>query len=289
MIDQTTTYVTCMYNHLHGTIYGGRNRFDMYVESMRSLSMLGANIVCYTSENELEEITRAFERYEVTGITLKTFDLFEQNYHNFIVQMKEDNPKEYIDDFFWQNRNPHIMWGKTRMIMKALESYPSTSNVFWIDAGLSSSSLIRHCYFPNIKTGQYYYSEGLFSKHFTEGIVTASQNRILSILHTAPHNRPIPEYYNRTSYTLHNCSMVGGLFGGNVDKMKSFCNIFDEYIEKMILRREMFSEESIYSGINNDYKELFENFYFDTFYHEDWQDVSIGTQITFSSILEGFL
>lgn len=283
------TYVTCMYNNLHGTVYGGRNRFNMYIESMRSLSKLNANIICFTSESEIGGISKALNSHGVNNVNIEKFDIFSQDYHAFIMRMKESNPSVYIKDFFWENRSPHVMWGKTRMIRQAILNNPSSSKFFWIDAGLSSSSIIRHRYFPLLHEQKYYYSEGLFGDRFTRGLVSAAKDKIFALLHTRPNNQPIPKYYNLTDYTLKNCAMIGGLFGGDTVKMVTFCDAFDVYIDKMDRRNEMFSEESIYSGIYNDNTRWFQPFYFNTFYHEDWPNTNIDTDITFSSILEGLI
>ena len=83
--------------------------------------------------------------------------------------------------------------------------------------------------------------------------------------------------------------MIGGLFGGNKNKMLEFCNLFEEYLPNIIASDELYSEESIYSGILNDNKDMFSTMVFDTFYHKDWGSAFNSDNIPFTSVIEKFI
>lgn len=279
--------VTCMYNKLYDTALGGRNRESAYKESMLSLSKMAYDIVCYTSPEEVGGIRKFFLDNDIKNVEVKPLDLTSLYFHGAVCAIKNANPSIYKEEFFWTQRCPEVMWGKTFMIMDALNSATKRyTHAFWIDAGLSSSSMIRHSYFPHLEDNMHYYSEGLFTKSFIENIVP-DDDKIFALIHAHPNNPPIPERYTKTSYSNGN-AMIGGFYGGGVDNMVKFHAACVDYINAMLHNWELFSEESYYSGIYNDAPELFRAYIFDTFYHEDWPAIYVKSDVTFSSILEKF-
>lgn len=206
------------------------------------------------------------------------------------MKIKDASPEIYYGgDIFWYMRCPEIMWGKTRLISKVIEQNPDIDAIHWIDAGLSSASILRHKYFPNAHLVDHYNSEGFFTEKFFANLSEYSKDGIFAALHTRPNNARIPERYNEKPYSGVHCAMIGGIFGGNVTLMKQFCDSFEQYITKMLANSEIFSEEAVYTGIFNDNSKMFKPIYFDTFYHEEWGDAYCPTDVSFTQVLEIFL
>ncbi len=285
----SSVLVTAMYNGLSDTEYGGRNRDKMYLDSLKSLNDMHHPILCFVNPKDHLYNKWKFEELNMQYITRIPFDIFSQDFSGNIIQIKNKYPEIYKNgDDIWKHRCVELMWSKTRMISTAIRMMgESIDNVFWIDAGLSNSSIIRHKYFKNIGNGDFYSSQGLFIPRFVFNLVKHSQGKILSIRHTQPHNYPIPEKFNKNKYN-DNYSMIGGLFGGNIEYMNKFCSIFEEYITKLLINEELYSEESIYTGIHNDNIRMFTDMTFDTFYHQNWEEYD-QNQVAFTSIIEKFI
>lgn len=283
-------FVTCLYHGLDGTKYGGRNRYTMYVESLVSISKTNVPIYCYIFDRDYESLTSYFAERGINNIKLISHDILAEDFHNTIMNIKDSNPELYYgDDIFWKSRCPEIMYGKTRLITKTIQDHPQFDSFFWIDAGLSNSSVMRHKYFPEIHNAQHHHSEGIFTENFIQSLVDFASDKILALLHTMPNNFRLPERYNQKPYGNDNYAMIAGLFGGKSDLMLTFSQKFEEYLSKTFASGELFAEESIYTGIVNDNPEMFNSLKFDTFYNEDWADAYSKHQVSFASIIDKFI
>lgn len=282
-----TVLVTCMFNRTYSTKLGGRNRENMYKESLPCIAKMNVDIICFTSPEEYEDTCQFFKNNGLSNVKVLKYDLLQQDYHADIMRIKDSAPQTYYGELFWQTRCAHIMWGKTRMLQHVISRY-QYKQVFWIDAGLSSSSLMWSEYFPKIKSDKYYYSEGIFTDRFLQSLEKSGETRILALLHNFPNNAPIAAEYNLTPYE-DGAAMIGGLFGGPSKHMEWFCAYFEDYVNKVLARNFLISEESIYSGIYNDFKDRFNVMRFDTFYNEDWEGVYNPNHVSFASILKKFM
>lgn len=280
-----TVLVTCMFNNTYSTPLGGRNRETMYKESLPCIAKMPVDIICFTSTEEYHGICEFVQDNCLTNVTVLTYDLTAQDYHSRIMQVKDSDPATYYDELFWQTRCPHIMWGKTRMLSHVIANY-DYNQLFWIDAGLSASSFMWEKYFPLIDTHQkYYYSEGMFTETFLNSLKYLGKQKIFGILHTRPNNMPIAAEFNSRPYDDYS-AMIGGLFGGPRHHMQWFCSHFEDYVNRVLDKNMLISEESIYSGIHNDFKDSFNTLRFDTFYNEDWGDIYNPNTISFATILQ---
>lgn len=285
-----TALVTCIYNGLSGTKYGGRNRDKMYRDSLSSIAKSGIPIFCFVFPEHKEELQKYFTDKNLHNVRVIEHDILSEDFHADIMRIKDASPEIYYNgDIFWHVRCPEIMWGKTRLISRIIDQNPEIETIHWIDAGLSNASILRHRYFPNIHLADHYSSEGFFTEKFFTNLSEYSKDGIFAALHTRPNNARIPEHYNETPYSGVNCAMIGGIFGGNVEFMKKFCDSFEHYIHKMLAATEIYSEEAVYTGIFNDNPDLFKPIYFDTFYNEDWPDAYCPSHVSFVQVLETFL
>jgi hypothetical protein len=277
-----------MYNGLHVTKCGGRNRDNMYKDSLASIAECGLPIYCYVFPEHVEELQKYFNDKNLTNVSIIGHDILSEDYHTPIMAIKESNPNLYFNNIFWQQRCPEVMYGKTRMLQRVIQSFPQYEKIYWIDAGLSSSSILRHKFFPFLSNDKHYISSNFFTKELFDNLDVYTKDGMFAAFHTRPNNLPIPEKYNKTPYSIRN-AMIGGLFGGNVLQMKQFCELFETYIQKMLENKELYAEESAYTGIANDHPELFNPITFDTFYNEDWGKIYNSSEISFAQIFDNFL
>jgi len=278
-------FVTCIYDGYNGTIFGGRkSRKTYYMESLKSICNIGHTIYCFTSENLYDELSSHFSQFN--NLILIKKELTEFWFSNSILEIKNEKPDLFVSPIFWKDRNCHIMWGKTEML-KIIMKKENPNYIFWIDAGLSSDQLFPHEYFPNPKNRNY--SVGIFNNYFIMEIIKHIKNRIISIHHTVPNNRPLPEkYYNITS-NRRTHAMLGGFFGGRVEHMDIFCCVCTSKILDIINNKELFSEESIYSTIVHENENIFRIQMFDSFYHKDWGNRYNENRKPFSDCFKQFI
>ena len=64
--------------------------------------------------------------------------------------------------------------------------------------------------------------------------------------------------------------------------MLQYINKSKEVIEQILQVDEICTEQEIMAYINTTNREWFKNWYFDTFYHEDWKNIFTPGQISFS-------
>jgi hypothetical protein len=281
-------FVTCIYDGYHGTPFGGRpDREKYYRESLKSISNIGYPIYCFTSSDTFHQICNEFKEYNNIFVIKK--DLTDFWFSNSIFQIKIEKSDPYLKSRFWIDRNCHIMWGKTEMIRHVMNSVNITVDyLFWIDAGLSSSLLFPHEYFHDVKNNPNK-SVGIFNKNLIQNILNDIENKIISICHTIPNNRPLPKRFYHIDTNMRTDSMIGGFFGGRKEFMDIFCCLCVSKIVDIINDKELFSEESIYSTISHENKNLFKTIMFDSFYHRDWGHLHNPNKVAFSDYFEKFI
>lgn len=287
---RSSALVTCIYNGLSDTKYGGRNRDSMYKDSLVSIAECGLPIFCYSFLEHVEELHDYFTTHGVHNIEVVPYDILSEDFHTGIMSIKNRHPDVYYNgDVFWRHRCPEIMWSKTRLIRHTLANNKCLSKIYWIDAGLSNASILRHKYFPRYETYEHYRSAGFFTNDLFEALDKHSDNGMFAAFHTRPNNARIPDHFNRKPYGTMYYAMIGGLFGGNISQMLTFCSIFETYIDKMLQSDVLYSEESVYTGISNDNPDLFNPMVFDTFYNEDWGEIYSPSEISFAKIFDKLL
>jgi hypothetical protein len=280
-------FVTCIYNNLYNTKFGGRNvRDPRYRESLVAIAKTGVPIYCYTSPNDYPALDRYFNSFGITNIKLIVLDLADIPFHKDIQRIKDANPEIYTD-FFWTQRCVEIMWGKILMIERTLIQNPDIENLFWIDAGLLHNDAIcfpKYAIADAPSTPEIGLS--LFNEDFIPKLKKYIDNKVLLVVHEQPHNKPIAEKYNTNQYNnIHHC-VVGGFFGGNRDGMLYLTKAFFEKMDKIIADNIVCSEEGIITGAYIDNPEIFKLFGFDSWYHEGWGDWHNPTLRNFSNVFD---
>lgn len=267
-----TIFVTCIYNNLSRTKFGGRNhRNERYLSSIKILSNMDVPIICYTSSSDYDEVSGFLNNNNITNVTLKIKELSDIVYHTKIQTIKSESPEQY-SDLFWSERCVELMFGKLIMINEIIDEYPNAENVYWIDAGLSHNDVIaspKYCSNTDMKANRRYRALSLFNPRLVKKINEYLDGNILLMEATLPHNNPIPQKYNKNPYINHH-GAVGGLFGGNSQKMKLVCKSFFEKVDAILNDNLLYGEENILFAVYVDNPQLFKTFQFETWYHEGW-------------------
>ena len=195
---QSTLLVTCMYNGLAGSRFGGRrNRDTFYRESLATIARASQlPILCFVSANELELHQRFFQS-RPHQITWATIELTEFPHSNAIQRIKAQEFEQY-STIEWQQRCVEIMWGKFHLLAKAMARHPNTENFFWVDAGLANTQIISTKYTSAqaLQDGDFHRVDAAFSSALFSRILAVAKDRVMAIGTTVPHNLPVPEYYN---------------------------------------------------------------------------------------------
>lgn len=261
-----TKIVTCIYNNLYGTVFGGRHsRENHYLYSLISLlKMNDADFVVYTSKEEIKNLEHTVNKLNATDVNIefKVFDLHStKNFH------KIHSLKDY-EETKKSDRCIEIQYNKFHFLQKELDE--KYSNIFWVDAGLSHIGIIHPKHLKKSNTQQQYYESHLFNNTLLKNIIRKLNNKIYIIgkNNSGVHfcSSTIPEkYYKQFDNKLH---IIGGIFGGESNNVSKYINLFDEILTKL-LEDGLYSEEQIMTCIYYNYKELFSLDEFDMWWHDE--------------------
>lgn len=264
-----TAFVTCLYDNLINTKFGGRpNRFGRYTESLKAIADCNVDIFCFISNTHLEQLKNIF--VDKKNVTFIVQELDEFLYHDRIQELKNTVDR---NDVYWQHRCVEIMWGKFLYIQRVLELEPTLEKVYWIDAGLSHRDVISPKYTDSELLEKHITERNylLFTPKFIEKLNNWVGDKIFMILATTPHSKPIAEKYNNVPYDVF-YGATGGFFGGDVTKMKTACNSFFSKVDKLLDDAVLMGEEHIMAGVRIDNIEDYKIFTFDSWHHEGWGD-----------------
>ena len=268
----STVLVTCIYNGLSNTRYGGRlNRDQFYRESLATIARSsGLPILCFMPAAEIPVHDSFFEGrpHHITWVPQELADI---PHSSEIQRIKTSHPEDY-STYAWQERCVEVMWGKFHMLQQALEHFPHAEYLFWIDAGLANVSIISTKYTnaEALQAGDMHRVDSAFVPDLFVRMREMADERLLTIKASIAHNRGIPEKYNERPYENAH-ALIAGLFGGKKSAIKAVCQLFEDKCKKILADDVLYFEESIMTGVLADHPELFETYTFDSWYHEGWK------------------
>jgi len=261
-------FITAIYSNLNGTEYGGRpSRGGHYRWSLISLlRMTDADFLCYTSENELEELENFFyEQHKIdkNRLKFKIFDLKFTKHKSLIDDVKDK------DSVIKGDRCYEIQYNKFFWFQNEDWSY---DYYYWIDAGLCHCGIIPDKYISFNNSHQGYYNSYFFDNNFLKKLISKSQDKISIICKDNTgdrfwmHGLP-PQYYKLYDVSYH---VIGGIFGGDSKKMSKYVEEFEKtFVSVTEKEKFLFSEEQIMTLLYFNNKENFNTFYFDIWWHEN--------------------
>jgi hypothetical protein len=295
-----TKIVTSYYPFHNGEPYWGQlNRDRWYKYSLATICGLGTDVVCYTDPgnkgyNQLLEIK---EKFNLENLTLKIYDINTNPYQDQVykIRMTQANLYNNSENLKFYTRPTVIYWMKYSFL--EMEYEPDTQ-LYWIDSGLSHQGLFpssanKYESEPEFATfyGDKYMENEYKVYHYNKAFTPDTLNRINEFAQ----NKIINLYRNSSDDDLSDFNRklnldityepvfpIAGFFGGNSDLMLQYINASKEVIERILQVNEICTEQEIMAYINVTNIDWFKNWYFDTFYHEDWKNIFTPDQISFS-------
>jgi hypothetical protein len=263
-----TKIVTAIYDNLFGSDLGGRiNRGGHYRNSLKSLlKMSDADFVCYTSEEEIQDLKNFF--YVVNNISpekliIKPFDL-----RNFEFTEKINKIKN-LDETTKSDRCIEIQYSKFVWVNNEIDN--DYDNIFWFDAGLSHTGLIPPKYMDETKGyWEKYYESSLFNNIFLKNLINHCGDKVFVCAKENVMNYwsgTVPEqYYNQRDMSYH---IIGGFFGGKGEKVSEYCELFKKYTNQLLDNEPiLYHEEHVMCLMFYNHNEMFNPKYFDIWWHE---------------------
>lgn len=279
--------VTCIYNKLSNTIYGGRtNRHVRYQTSLIAIARTGVRVICFTSSDDYQELVGVFLGHNLNNVEFRILELSDLPFHKRIQEIKSKYPEKF-SSIFWQHRSAEVMWGKMFMMAQVAREYPDIENMFWMDAGLCHNDTLspKFSLQSDINSGITENAQLLMTPQFFPSLHKWLDGKLLAIESTTPHNAAIPQKYNHVPYR-NSHGMVGGFFGGNVGMMVSLIPRFFEKVDAILADDELYGEENIFPALISESPEMFKSFVFDSWYHEGWGERYNPKLVTFSNFFD---
>jgi len=237
--------VTAIFNGLYGTELGGRpGRNNHYRYSLKSLmKMTDADFVCYTSPDEIDDLSVFFKtQIDNHQLTLKPYDLRNFKYSDRINKIKD------VESTKTSDRCIEIQYSKFIWLSNEIEDL-THDYVFWFDGGLSHNGLIPNKYLNKVADNFYeqHYDSILFNNKFLQNLINHCGEKIQIVAkNNVQHfwSQTVPQkYYSDYCMELH---IIGGFFGGKIEKMRKFCVLFFSYLELLLDNEDrLYAEENI--------------------------------------------
>lgn len=134
-INTDLTYVTCLYDDLFGTEFGGRPDpiWRRYYYSLETLTNMMAPIVIFTWPHQVEKIKNYYETFLGKGrfdlqIKVLPFDLYLSPLYDIIKRIKT-RAQGYENDRSYDVSNAKFLFLRT----VSEENYFNSKYVFWIE------------------------------------------------------------------------------------------------------------------------------------------------------------
>ena len=289
-MNNKVTFVTCIYDDLYGSELGGRsNPTRKYYYGVESALKMDSPYVIFCWPKDVEKLEKFFtdflgheefqKRIRVIG-----YDLYKTDLREIIKREKVKNTNIPAD------RCHDVMFGKFSMVLKVIEeNFFGSEYFFWIDAGLSSSSLFPNKHLDLSIPEKRYNSCHLFTPKVVDSLISNSSDKVLFLkLNTVGYQfnkKHLPPDHGPWY-------IIGGLFGGKKDQMINLCkSVLDSFLFHISVHDTLYFEEQImtilYSFNRGDYNVI----EFDTWYHEDcgdWVQERIKGKKNFYKIFEDF-
>jgi hypothetical protein len=263
-----TQFVTAIYSNLHGTIFGGRpSRYWHYRYSLLSLlKMISADFICYTAEEEIDDLKDFFYEKNLISqdrLKFKIFNLQNSQFQNLIVKYKnEEEVKKSM-------RCCELQYLKFHWISNLNKNYTHT---YWIDAGLSHCGLFPNKFLDkNLQdVTRSYYECSIFTETFLQKLNSFTKDKIFAIgrNNEQQFERFVPEKFFKNKYPKYH--IIGGIFGGKIELISHLVNLFNEYCNEIIEDGNiLYFEEQILTAVWANNQENFKLNSFDTWWHEN--------------------
>lgn len=283
-------FVTCIYDNLFMTDLGGRtNPTQKYFFGLESAMKVNTQFIIYCWESYIPNIVAHFsnflgiEEFQKRVMVLP-FDLYSTEFRTSIQNYKNSEFGKNLPG----DRSYDVMISKFLMLKHSIENDLFKGDYyFWIDAGLSSSSLFPNKHLDTENYNRKYSSCKLFTPKIVDSLINLSSEKVLLFKNNSfgyqfdggdlPHGEG-------------NYFIIGGIFGGEKNKILEFCvKSLNKFKSNLFDKNKLYTEEQImtilYSWNKNDYEVI----NFDCWHHEDsgdWVQGMIVGKYNFYKIFE---
>lgn len=224
-------FITAIYSRLAGSDLGGRHaRGGHYRYSLLSLlKMTNADFICYTTEDEKQELEVFFyveNNISKEKLKFVVFDLYDTKFKDLINQKKD------LDQTKKSDRCVEVQYSKFSWFWNEDKTY---DYYYWIDAGLSHCGLIPNKYLTDNGATRRYYESNLFHNDFLNNLIEFTDDKLFIIGKENDRNywsgTVSQKYYDNFQRDIH---IIGGLFGGKKEIFEWYVSKFEEYIEQIL-------------------------------------------------------
>jgi hypothetical protein len=266
------TITTCLYYDLFGTEFGGRHgpRYK-YFYGLLSMLKMDCPVILYCWEKDIQEI-KDFINTETNGtrnsqIHFEAFDLYQSPLYETIKSIKDIEAQKKSDRSF------DVSINKMVMLKRTIESNLFNSKYFYfIDAGLSSSSLFPNKYLTNqTDPVRRYYECSLFTPEVSKNLIKLAKEDKMVLWKISQWTN----YIDQSHCAKHNGdSIIAGIFGSTADTVNRYV---DDVIERFTFivqtYKTLYLEEPIMTILYQENPEKYKTVNFDVWYHENSGDV----------------
>ena len=266
-MDNRITFVTCIYDDLYQTEFGGRpHPGRKYFFGIESALKTNSPFVIFGWPKDVERITNHYINFLGEEEFKKRIRVLPHDLHTTPIRsiIKQELPKHNISG----DRSIDVMFGKFLMIKKTIEeNFFGSEKFFWIDAGLSSSDLFPNKYLDKQFPDKQYSSCTLFTPKVSDKLSELTSNKILLIKMNGVGHWMTREHLFEGGGLWY---IIGGLFGGNKDQMLDFCEkVISSFLYHIEKYNHLYFEEPIMTIVYSFNQNDFEILEFDVWAHED--------------------
>ena len=265
-----TKLVTSFYTDISGFPFFGHGavaRHERYLHSLRAISNTGEEIICFCNETQIDMLDEYVKLHNLSNVTLKVSNLKDLPKLGKMIEIKQKT-----DRF---NMYHEVDWNKFYLLSKEYDE--SYDYLYWIDVGLSHPGLFLDKYNPDIDksdgmsaTYWNYSYTNLFKPGLFDKINEFVGDKLLN-LGNKTFFHSVHELNNILEKNIDYSSLtVGGIIGGNVNKIKWFIDEFNKHTDTCLSKDVILNHEAIMSTITHENKNNFETFEFVTWYHDDY-------------------
>ena len=276
-------FITCIYSNLEFTRFRGNTDaiYERYKLSLKSLADGGYGIVCYTSASHFDELQELYK--DNPNLRLIVHELEDFVHHNKIDQIKTLDSK-YLDEAGWRSRCVEIMWGKFYWLEQHLNEIDSDDYLFWIDAGLFHGGLISNTHRSETSKNFFDFDKITQHRNLFNDLSKFTGDKLLNIRTTGV-NHGADDFV--AVYQVHpEYGVIGGTFGGKKGVLTQYIDDVQKEMKLFLESNKLVKEEELMYRINWLTPDLFADYKFSSWYHEDWDFYNENPEPCFSDFFK---
>lgn len=298
-MEKKTKIVTSYYPYHEGPpFWGQQNRNNRYKYSLISLCLMGVETICYTDtfrHNSIKELEQLKKDFNLNNLIIKEFPLENNPWHDRVVNIRKNlNPEKYNDvgKLHFYHASSQAYWTKFKLLELELES---DINLYWIDCGLCHSGLFSKHQSKYSKLDwdnsfvdegknflevehRFYHYDKAFNPEKLQDINKFSEGKIITLCRHGATDNNMVDFIEKIVDKEKNPPLdlkadypVGGFFGGNSVLLSEYIKHAYEIIDKVLDTEDYLTvDQEVLWYINVQYPDMLKIFYFDTYYHQDW-------------------